>query len=125
MYKWMFDKLVEEYKKESIENLAGKLIAMQNIECNDRSFANQCEAGTSIYFLNEFFEKVEKLCNSDSQTEKDTLIEEIKECFVEAKGSYSYIRNGIRSINDDQRCNRETVKVLNDIRRAEDDNDLI
>ncbi len=125
MYKWMFDRLVEEYKKEPIEDLVGKLIAMQNIECKDRSFANQCEAGTTIYSLNEFFGKVEKLCNTESPTERDTLINEIKVSFPESKGSYSYIRNRIRGINDDNRCDKETRRVLDDMRKAKDDNDVV
>ena len=29
MYKWMFDRLVDEYKKEPIERVVGRLVAME------------------------------------------------------------------------------------------------
>lgn len=125
MYKWMYDWYVEEYKKEPINKIVNEVIALQNIECSDRAFANQCEAGMTIYNLNEFFDKVEELCNAKPEDNIPVMIKEIKECFDNAKSSYSYIRSGLREMNDNCRVSNEE-KVINDrVAKAKTDGDSI
>lgn len=125
MYKWMFDRLVDEYKKEPIEKVVGRLVAMEYIECKDRAFANQCEAGNSIYNLNEFFKQAEALCNAKTENERLHILETFKQTLPEAKGSYNYIRRSISEINDNSRYYKETSEVLSHIENAKEDDDVI
>lgn len=55
MYKWMYDRMVAEYSKKSKEELVQEIMSLEEIECSDRAFANQCQAGTPIYNINELF----------------------------------------------------------------------
>ena len=55
MYKWMYDRMVAEYSKKSKEELVQEIMSLEEIECSDRVFANQCQAGTPIYNINELF----------------------------------------------------------------------
>ena len=48
MYKWVYDRMVTEYSKETKEELAQRIMALEELECKDRCFANQCCAGASI-----------------------------------------------------------------------------
>lgn len=118
MYKWMYDRYVEECKKEPIEKLVVEILALQNIECSDRAFANQCQAGLTLYNLNELFDKVEGLCNAKPEDDINVLISDIKECFAEAKSSYSFIRHEISEINNDSRCSEEEQRLLENIKKA-------
>ena len=61
MYKWMYDRMVTEYSKESKDQLVQRIMALEEIECSDRCFANQCMAGTSIYDINELFSALEDM----------------------------------------------------------------
>lgn len=44
----MYDRMVTEYSKETKEELAQRIMALEELECKDRCFANQCCAGASI-----------------------------------------------------------------------------
>ena len=61
MHKWVYDTLVLEYSKESKEQLVQRIMALDEIVDSDRCFANQCEAGTSIYEINELFSALEDM----------------------------------------------------------------
>lgn len=121
MYKWMYDRMVTEYSKESKEELIQRIMALEEIECSDRCFANQCMAGTSIYDINELFSALEDM-QSDFTYEKADRVYELMKT---AKGSWNYIRNGISEMNDNTRCG----KVLDDFKsrvvNAKDSNDSI
>lgn len=54
----------ECYGKKSKEELAQEIMTLQEIECSDRCFANECEAGTSIYNINELFSALKDLQDS-------------------------------------------------------------
>ena len=41
MYKWMYDRIVKQYEKESKEELVQRIMAMEEIECSDRISARQ------------------------------------------------------------------------------------
>ena len=49
MYKWMYDRIVTEHSKKSKEELVQEIMSLEEIECSDRCFANECESGTTIY----------------------------------------------------------------------------
>ena len=59
MYKWMYDRMVTEYSKKSKEELVKRIMSLEEIECSDRCFANQCMAGSSMYDINELFSALE------------------------------------------------------------------
>ena len=102
MYKWMYDRIVKQYEKESKEELVQRIMAMEEIECSDRCFANQCEAGTAICSINELFEALEELSSGFSY-EKAAKVYELSEL---AKNNWNYIRNGLADINDACRCSK-------------------
>lgn len=108
MYKWIYDRMVTEYSKESKDELVQRIMALEEIECSDRCFANQCMAGTSIYDINELFSALEDI-QSDFTHEKAARVYELMKT---AKGSWNYIRNGISEMNDNTRCG----KVLDDFK---------
>ena len=121
MYKWMYDRMVTEYSKESKDELVQRIMALEEIECSDRCFANQCMAGTSIYNINELFSALEDM-QSGFTYDKAAKVYELME---NAKGSWNYIRNGISEMNDNTRC----MKVLDDFKsrvaNAKESNDSI
>lgn len=97
MYKWLYDRMVEEYKKEEKIDLIHKIMSYSDIEVADRCFANQCCAGRSIYDINTLFEYLQKGVfenQYDSATTKQ---------IEDALSSWEYIRNGLAEM---KRCTR-------------------
>lgn len=130
MYKWIYDRMVEEYSKESKEELVQRIMATDELECEDRCFANQCMAGMSMCNINNLFNKIEELKNCLSNSESTE--EELKECAnnlwlatENAKGSWNYIRNGIAKINDDSRSGKKLEDFKQRVSKAKDKNDTI
>ena len=121
MYKWMYDRMVTEYSKESKEELIQRIMSLEDIECSDRCFANQCMAGTPIYDINKLFSALEDMQSGFAYEKADRVYELMKT----AKDSWNYIRNGISEMNENTRCN----KVLDDFKsrvvNAKDSNDSI
>lgn len=95
MQKWIYDKMIAEYKKESKEELAQNIIALKEIELSDRNFANQCEAGATICIINELFDALEK------EGEKSVYLSRLIE---QAKNNWNYIVNELSKMNDQSRC---------------------
>ena len=121
MYKWMYDRMVTEYSKENKEELIQRIMALAEIECSDRCFANQCMAGTSIYDINELFSALEDM-QSGFTYEKAARVYELMKT---AKGSWNYIINGISEINDNTRCNKVLDDFKSRVANAKDNNDSI
>lgn len=121
MYKWMYDRMVTEHSKESKEELIQRIMALEEIECSDRCFANQCMAGTSIYDINELFSALEDM-QSGFTYEKAARVYELMKT---AKGSWNYIINGISEINDNTRCNKVLDDFKSRVANAKDNNDSI
>lgn len=121
MYKWMYDRMVTEYSKETKEELVQRIMSLEEIECKDRCFANQCQAGNSIYNISELFSALECMQSGFSYEKA----EKVYELMESAKGSWDYIRNGIAEMNDNARCG----KVLDDFKlrvsNAKNNNDSI
>ena len=61
MYKWMYDRIVSEHSKKSKEELVQEIMSLEEIECSDRCFANECQAGATIYNINELFSELKEL----------------------------------------------------------------
>ena len=121
MYKWMYDRMVTEYSKESKDELVQRIMALEEIECSDRCFANQCMAGTSIYDINELFSALEDM-QSGFTYEKAARVYELMKT---AKGSWNYIINGISEINDNTRCNKVLDDFKSRVANAKDNNGSI
>lgn len=118
MKKWLYDRMVTEYSKKSKEELIQRIMASDELECEDRCFANQCQAGMSMYNINNLFDVINTLKNCLANPNSTEA--ELKECADnlwlatdDAQNSWNYIRNGIARINDDSR----SEKKLNDFKR--------
>lgn len=121
MYKWMYDRMVTEYSKESKEELVKRIMSLEEIECSDRCFANQCMAGSSMYNINELFSALEDM-QSGFTYEKAARVYELMEV---AKGGWNYIRNGIAEMNDNSRCGKTLDNFKLRVLNAKDSNDSI
>ena len=121
MYKWMYDRMVTEYSKESKEELIQRIMSLEEIECSDRCFANQCMAGSTIYNINELFSALEDM-QSGFTYEKAARVYELME---NAKGSWNYIRNGISEMNDNTRSHKELENFKKRVSNATDNDDSI
>ena len=116
MQKWLYDKMIAEYKKESKEELAQNIIALKEIEMSDRSFANQCQAGTPIYAINELFDALEK--EGEKSIGFSGLIEQ-------AKNNWNYIVNELSKMNDPLRCSSALDSLKTRVVDAKSDYDDI
>ena len=130
MFKWMYDRMVTEYSKENKEELIQRIMASNELECKDRCFANECQAGTSVYNINNLFDAIESLKKCLANPESTE--EELKKCANnlwlatdDAKGSWNYIRNGIAEINDDSRSGKQLENFKRRVTKAKDGNDSI
>lgn len=102
MNRWMYDKMVTEYSKKTKEELFQEIMSLEEVECADRCFANQCMAGTAMCSINELFSAIEDM-QSGFTYEKASRLYELTEI---AKGSWSYISSGIEDMNDNARCGK-------------------
>lgn len=121
MYKWMYDKMVTEYSKRSKEELVQEIMALEEIECSDRCFANECQAGETIYHINELFSALKEL-KTGFTYEKAAKVYELMES---AENSWNYIKREISAMNDDSRCNKALEDFKNKVANATDSNDSI
>lgn len=121
MYKWMYDRLLEEYKKEPVEKLVNKIISLKEIEVRDRCFANECEAGTSIYAINELFNKVTEW-KTDNSVEK---VNEILSLLSDAENSWGYIKRELSKMNDNSRYYSYLEKFETSLEKAKNSTDTL
>ena len=117
----MYDRMVTEYSKRSKEELIQEIMALEEIECSDRCFANQCEAGATIYNINELFSALKEL-KAGFTYEKAAKVYELIEI---AESSWNYVKNGIAEINNDLRCTTVLEDFKNKVAKATDSNDSI
>lgn len=123
MYKWMYDRMKADYKNRAKEDLMQEIMSLENIECSDRSFANQCESGTSVYSINELFEKLTSLLDKDIITDKDKA--ELLKTIDSANSSWKYIKRGLREMNNDSRIPQCLNEFRAKVNKAKDDMDTI
>lgn len=121
MYKWMYDKMVEEYSKETKEELIQRIMSLEEIECSDRCFANQCMTGSSIFHINELFSALEDM-QSGFSYEKAAKVYETMEA---ARSSWCYISNRISEMNDNTRCRKQLDEFKKRVSNAKSKNDSI
>lgn len=132
MYKWMYDRIVTEHSKKSKEELVQEIMSLEEIECSDRCFANECESGTTIYNINELFSELKELkyelfsaLKEQNQEETYKKVTKVYELMDMAEGNWNYVKNGIAEINDDSRCSKTLKDFKSRVAKASDDNDSI
>lgn len=121
MYKWMYDRIVKEHSKKSKEELVQEIMSLEEIECSDRCFANECQAGATIYNINELFLALKEL-KAGFTYEKAAKVYELMES---AESSWNYIKSEISAMNDNSRCNKALEDFKNKVANATDSNDSI
>lgn len=100
MHKWLYDRMVAEYSKKSKEELIQEIMSLQEIECSDRAFANECEAGTSVAYINALFSVLRNLEKGSTEEKMNKMFELVKP----AENSWNFVKNEIHNMNDDSRC---------------------
>lgn len=116
MKRFIYNKIVTDYSKKSKEELIQEIMALEKIECSDRCFANQCEAGNALANINRLF----AVLNDTSK-----ISDYIRNIIVNAESSWEYITSGISTINDDSRCENALIEFKNRVAEATDDDDCI
>lgn len=114
MDKFLYKRMVKEFSKESKKELVQRIMALQEIECSDRAFANQCQSGTVIYNINELFSMLDDL-TKDLTCEK---AEEMCKLIDDAKCSWDFMKNGIAEINDNSRTCRTLENLKERIKKG-------
>lgn len=129
MYKWMYNKIVTEHSKKSKEELVQEIMSLEEIECSDRCFANECQAGATIYNINKLFSelKYELFSALKEQNQEATYkkVTKVYELMNTAESNWNYVKNGIAEINNDSRCSKALKDFKNRVTKASDDNDSI
>ena len=108
MKRFLYERMVTELSKESKEELIQRIMALEEIECSDRAFVNECQAGSTIYNINELFSALDDLKEKFTY-EKATRVYELAE---NAKSSWNFVKSEIAEINDNSRI----YKVLDDFK---------
>ena len=102
MKKFMYEKLLNEYSKETKEKLINRIMAGDSIECHDREFANCIFAGTTAANINNLFEAIDDL-EKGFTYEKAAKLYEIT---MDAKISWNYILSSLEDMQDPQRSDK-------------------
>lgn len=109
MKRFLYDRMVTEYSKETKEELVQRIMALEEIECEDRCFANQCFSNVTVLHINELFTALEEM-KKDPSHENISNVIELSEL---AENSWNSILRGLSEMNDNSRCNR----YLDDFKR--------
>lgn len=119
MYKRVYDRMVEEYKKEEKTDLINRIMSYSDIEVSDRCFANQCFSGSAIYNINTIFEYLQ---DGLSRNQYDSITAgQIKD----ALSSWEYIRNGLAEMKRATRVSEAEQDFKKRISKAKDPYDSI
>ena len=116
MKRSIYNKIVTDYSKKSKEELIQEIMALEKIECSDRCFANQCEAGNAISNINRLFAALNDMPEISNY---------VRNIIIDAEISWEYITNGINKINDNSRCENALTEFKNRVAEATDDDDCI
>ncbi len=117
MYKWVYDKMVEEYQKKEKIDLIHQIMSYSNIEVSDRCFANQCCAGADVCNINEFFEYLQENVGLGDCG----ILERLKK----ATSSWEHIRNGLSEMKRDTRVSEAEKDFEKRVSEAKEPYDFI
>lgn len=109
MKRFLYDRMVTEYSKETKEELVQRIMALEEIECEDRCFANQCFSNVTVLHINELFAALEEIKTNPSHENIAKVIKHVEW----AENSWNCILRGLSEMNDNSRCNR----YLDDFKR--------
>lgn len=122
MYKWMYDRLVEEeYKKMDVTQLANELMSLEEIECADRAFANHCIASNECYNINELFVALNELEIKPSTENMEIVLSKLSN----ARNSWRYISRNLEVMKDCGRVGNNLDDFKKRVGRAKEPNDII
>lgn len=117
MYKWIYDRMVEEYEKEEKIDLIHKIMSYSNIELADRCFADSFCIGMDVYNINTLFELLEnRLCPQDH---------ELISALNSAIGSFNNIKRGLSEMRRATRASEAEKNFKERILEAKDPYDSI
>lgn len=125
MYKWLYERMVREYESKSKEELAQIIMSLKEIECKDRCFANECEAGSSIDNINQLFSSIDEFTsNCDCDVINHEKLAKVIELSSIASKSWNFIKSELSLMNDDRRCSdhlSDFKKRVANAKRPDDD----
>lgn len=98
------------------EELIQRIMSLEEIECSDRAFANECQAGSTIYNINELFSALDDLKEKFTY-EKAARVYELAE---NAKSSWNFVKSEIAEINDNSRVYKVLDNFKNRVKSGED-----
>ena len=116
MKKFLYERMVTELSKESKEELIQRIMSLEEIECSDRTFANECQAGSTIYNINKLFSALDNL-KENFTYEKAARVYKLAE---KAKNSWDFVKREIAEINDNSRVYKALDDFKNRVKSGED-----
>lgn len=116
MKRFLYERMVTELSKESKEELIQRIMSLEEIECSDRTFANECQAGSTIYNINELFSALDDLKEKFTY-EKAARVYELAE---NAKSNWNFVKSEIAEINDNSRVYKALDDFKNRVKSGED-----
>lgn len=116
MKRFLYERMITELSKESKEELIQRIMSLEEIECSDRAFANECQAGSTIYNINELFSALDDLKEKFTY-EKTARVYELAE---NAKSSWNFVKSEIAEINDNSRVYKVLDNFKNRVKSWED-----
>lgn len=116
MKRFLYERMITELSKESKEELIQRIMSLEEIECSDRAFANECQAGSTIYNINELFSALDDLKEKFTY-EKAARVYELAE---NAKSSWNFVKSEIAEINDNSRVYKVLDNFKNRVKSGED-----
>lgn len=108
MRKDIYEMLVEDYSKESKEELAQRIISLSDIECEDRAFANECLAGNHLKNIDDALQAFEKIADLYHINTKDVHLDK-------ALSSFAFIKKEVVKMNDYSRTSKFLEEFKNNM----------
>lgn len=122
MYKWVYDKYIEEFKKKDKEELTQEILAMRQILCKDRHFIENYYSGPDIYDINALFMAINEL-RKDPSSER--AIRRVLDYAMPAERSWENIQKALRDIKDPARVSKAIDEFKIGVEEAKKSNDYI
>lgn len=112
MEKWIYNRLLEQYGKESKEELAQEIMALNRVVSSDKDFASQYQTSTAIHHMDELLNAVKELKEEMQDDKKASKVFELAE---EAKHGLEYIKEGLSKMNDTERARKSLEELKEEV----------
>lgn len=113
MRKDIYEMLVEDYSKESKEELAQRIISLGDIECEDRAFANECLAAGHLKNIDDALQAFEKIADLYHINTQDVHLDK-------ALSSFAFIKKEAVKMNDPSRTSKFLEEFKNNMNGDEE-----